>query len=150
MIKLSYDKGQVIAHGGEIPHSRRLREGIYSAPAFRYRDIVDHLKQMGTPFEDTVYGGLEFKGVKSGLKLRDYQEKSLTAWENSDRSGIVVLPTGAGKTVLALKAVERLGVSALIVVPTLVLVEQWRSRIEEEFGINVGMVGGGGRHVRAG
>ena len=149
VIRLSYDKGQVIAHGGEVPYSRMLGEGVYSAPAFRYRDIVDHLKLAGVPFEDMVYGGLEFKGVKSSLKLRDYQQKSLDAWENSGRSGVVVLPTGAGKTVLALKAVEQLGVSALIVVPTLVLVEQWRSRIEEEFGINVGMVGGGGRHVRA-
>ena len=65
MIKLSYDKGQVIARGGEVPYSRRLRDDVFSAPAFRYRDIVDHLKQSGIPFEDEVYGGLELKEVRS-------------------------------------------------------------------------------------
>jgi superfamily II DNA or RNA helicase len=54
-----------------------------------------------------------------------------------------VLPTGAGKTVIALKAIEELRVATLIVVPTLVLLEQWRKKLEEEFGISVGTVGGG-------
>ena len=61
----------------------------------------------------------------------------------------MVLPTGAGKTVLALKAIEELGEAALVVVPTLVLVDQWRESLEEAFGVDVGVLGGGRRDVRA-
>ncbi len=61
----------------------------------------------------------------------------------SGRRGIILLPTGSGKTQIALKAIETLGVSTLIVVPTLVLLEQWSRRIEAAFGLEIGMVGGG-------
>jgi superfamily II DNA or RNA helicase len=56
---------------------------------------------------------------------------------------VVVLPTGAGKTYVALKAVEKVNVATLVVVPTLDLVTQWREHLESQFGVEVGVYGGG-------
>jgi superfamily II DNA or RNA helicase len=109
---------------------------------------VEHLEREGVAFSDEVFRKGSRLQLSSSIVLRDYQEEALEAWRNEGHRGVVVLPTGAGKTVVAIKAIERLEEPTLIVVPTLVLVEQWRARLEEEFGVEVGVVGGGSREVR--
>jgi superfamily II DNA or RNA helicase len=67
-----------------------------------------------------------------------YQTEALNAWIAADYWGSVVLPTGAGKTVLALKAILETQVSTLVVVPTIDLLHQWYARLENAFGIKIG------------
>jgi superfamily II DNA or RNA helicase len=55
----------------------------------------------------------------------DYQREALTAWLAAGGRGSVVLPTGAGKTLLAIHAIARLARSTLIIVPTIDLLHQW-------------------------
>ena len=50
---------------------------------------------------------------------RPYQEEAIAAWARHDGRGVVVLPTGAGKTVVALAIAARLGLRTLVVVPTI-------------------------------
>jgi len=86
------------------------------------------------------------------LTPRAYQEDALVAWTAAGGRGVVVLPTGAGKTVLALMAVAQSKVRPLIVVPTLELLKQWSDGLRRHLGLPpeaVGQVGGGTRHVRA-
>jgi superfamily II DNA or RNA helicase len=86
------------------------------------------------------------------LTPRPYQTEALDAWTQAGGRGVVVLPTGAGKTALALMAIARLGVRPLIVVPTLELLKQWADGLHRFLGLPaeaVGRVGGGERHVRA-
>jgi superfamily II DNA or RNA helicase len=68
------------------------------------------------------------------MQLRPYQEEALQAWKRAGERGVVVLPTGAGKTFIGLAAMreelER-GGSVAVLVPTIVLAEQWRQRIWE-------------------
>lgn len=150
MIVLSYYGGSIIAKGGPILHGKyEPVTRTYRAPGFRYAEILRRLENLKIPYEDKVFGGLQSPELSSSIELRDYQEGALKAWEGEDRRGVIVLPTGAGKTVVAIKAIERLGEAALVVVPTLVLVDQWRRRLEEEFGVRVGVVGGGSGEVRA-
>ncbi|MEM1521384.1 MAG: DEAD/DEAH box helicase, partial [Candidatus Korarchaeum sp.] len=59
------------------------------------------------------------------------------------RKGIIVLPTGAGKTYVALRAMEVLNVPTLVVVPTLPLLNQWKALMESLYGVDVGVIGGG-------
>src|SRR5579883_3510926 len=78
---------------------------------------------------------------------------SAKRWPAGSRpmGGVVVLPTGAGKTVVAMMAIEATAARTLVVVPTIELLEQWRSAIIEKLGIPlecVGIVGGGQRDVR--
>lgn len=149
MIVLRFDRGSIVARGGAIPHGRYDADiGAYRAPALRYGEIVEHLERSGVEYRDEALDPLPCPRLSSDVKLRDYQRKALDAWRRAGRRGVVVLPTGAGKTVLALKAIEELQEATLVVVPTLVLIDQWRSRLEEIFGVEVGVVGGGRRLLR--
>ncbi len=62
--------------------------------------------------------------------------------------GILVLPTAAGKTYIALKAMNLLKTQTLVIVPTLELIDQWRRRLVESLNFEAGAVGGGERTVR--
>src|SRR5262245_11592990 len=66
--------------------------------------------------EEELAGGFR---TKLALTPRTYQDDALAAWLAADGRGVVVLPTGAGKTVLALMAIERLKLRTLVVVPTI-------------------------------
>src|SRR5690348_715238 len=46
--------------------------------------------------------------AKLAITPRPYQSDALAAWVASDSRGVVVLPTGAGKTILALMAIEHM------------------------------------------
>ena len=50
-----------------------------------------------------------------------------------------MLPTGAGKTVIGMKAMELVNQSAVVCVPTLDLLEQWKRRVQKELNIEVGV-----------
>ena len=60
-----------------------------------------------------------------------------------------MLPTGAGKTVVAIKAIQVTGQPSIIIVPTLDLVEQWRQQLEKEFEVEIGTYGGGDQVLRS-
>src|SRR5205823_12311986 len=82
------------------------------------------------------------------LQPRPYQREALRNWLANAGRGVVVLPTGAGKTVLAFMALEQVPVRTLVVVPTIDLLRQWRDGLIEKAGAPpeyVGMVGGGER-----
>ncbi len=82
------------------------------------------------------------------VEPRPYQSAAIDAWLRAAGRGIVVLPTGAGKTVVAFDAMARLGVRTLVVVPTIELLRQWRAGIVERLGApeeSVGVIGGGER-----
>ena len=75
-----------------------------------------------------------------------HQQEALDAWKQSDRQGVVVLPTAAGKTYLAQLAMEATPRSTLVVVPTLDLMHQWYAHLEAAFpDVAVGLLGGGSR-----
>jgi superfamily II DNA or RNA helicase len=85
------------------------------------------------------------------IKPRIYQSESIVSWLRHNGRGVVVLPTGAGKTVVALMAIERLSVRTLVLVPTIELLTQWRAGISERLGLEedaVGIIGGGQRLLR--
>ena len=82
------------------------------------------------------------------LQPRPYQTDAVEAWLRASGRGVIVLPTGAGKTVVAFTAMARLGVRTLVVVPTIELLRQWRSGIVERLSAPedaVGAIGGGER-----
>ena len=65
------------------------------------------------------------------MKLYAWQEKCLRNWENNEYRGIVNVITGAGKTMVALAAMDMLlskfpDLRIKIVVPTIPLANQWK------------------------
>lgn len=67
---------------------------------------------------------------------RDYQKQAYINWKENNYHGIFAMATGTGKTITSLNCVlnefEKTGkYNVLILVPTLALVEQWKSEIEK-------------------
>lgn len=143
---MSYDRGTILVGGVErLPYCKPdPRVGKLRALAFRYRE----LKSLLPHAIDEVLDPLPKPELEERIYLRPYQEEALNSWLESKR-GILVLPTGAGKTYVALRAMELLGEPTLIVVPTLPLLKQWRELIESTYGVKVGAVGGGSEDVRS-
>ncbi|HEX2191093.1 MAG TPA: DEAD/DEAH box helicase [Longimicrobiaceae bacterium] len=65
---------------------------------------------------------------------RGYQREALERWAAAGHRGTVVLPTGAGKTLVALLAVAAGGRGTCVVAPTQALVGQWFSQLADAFG----------------
>jgi superfamily II DNA or RNA helicase len=66
------------------------------------------------------------------IQLRRYQLEALEAWRRSGAYGMVVLPTGTGKTWIGLEAIRReleRGGWAAVIVPTITLAHQWADRV---------------------
>ena len=117
---------------------------VARAPAFRYAGLSETLGDRGVAFEDRVaISEGERLSLSHAYDLRPYQEDAVAAWHEQGDRGVVVLPTGAGKTVVAIDAIATLGVPTLVVVPTIDLLEQWRRELETEFEVAVGQFGGG-------
>jgi superfamily II DNA or RNA helicase len=145
MIRLKYDRGTILLEG-EVgtPYGRwDPRVDAFRAMALYYPDILEYLDRSHLPFQDEVADPMPTPLLASEVELRPYQQEALEAWLDAGRRGVIELPTGAGKTYIALKAMERLNVSTLVVVPTLDLVDQWRSQLEAFFHVEAGVVGGG-------
>jgi superfamily II DNA or RNA helicase len=148
MIVLKFDQGNIIATGGEIPFGIHESNGIYRAPAYLYSVIVKRLSTQGIKFKDEVENCPSIDSISSGIQLRKYQLEALSAWKYVGSRGIIILPTGSGKTIIALKAIEEVKEATLIIVPTIVLLDQWKESIEEAFDVKVGVLGGGRRDIQ--
>jgi len=136
----------------------------YRARAHRYRALVkwaENTDGQATLEEaastlDTVeddaraYSDLHLTPTVA-IEPRDYQQAALTAWTDHNRQGSVVLPTGSGKTFLAVQAIANAGVSTLVVVPTIDLMNQWHATLTNAFGDQlpdpIGVLGGGSHDV---
>lgn len=89
--------------------------------------------------------------VKVSLQPRPYQADALGAWKHAGHRGVVVLPTGAGKTLVGLLAISALNTHTLVCVPTLDLLGQWRASILANTNLRedeVGTWGGGDKDLR--
>jgi superfamily II DNA or RNA helicase len=115
---------------------------VARTPAFRYADLRRALRDADSTVADHVLPE-ETLSLSHSYDLRPYQRDAITAWRERGDRGVVELPTGAGKTVLAVDAIATLGVPTLIVVPTIDLLTQWRRELETEFDVEVGQFGGG-------
>lgn len=150
-MKLTFDKGTIRIRGDvQVPHSTwDERSKTFRAMALHYRDITEFLKRSGFDFEDDVLNLLPCPDLQSSVVLRDYQKQALDAWVSSGYRGVIVLPTGSGKSVVGIKAISLLNTPTLVVAPTLDLVDQWRTLLKEDFDMDVGVLGGGEREIRA-
>ena len=92
------------------------------------------------PFETTLQ-----------VEPRPYQAEALTRWQGADSAGVIILPTGAGKTLVAAMAIHALGLWTLAVVPTLDLLQQWRVALASALALDrdeIGLFGGGEKELK--
>jgi len=79
--------------------------------------------------------------------LRPDQQAAVEAWEQGGCRGVVVKPTGTGKTEIALAIVARHQAPTLVVAPLRDLMYQWQRRIRKGIGFEAGVLGDGRREV---
>ncbi len=153
VIALRYEDGTVRVEGdgwealpGVEPDPR---SGTGRAPACHYPAIREACENQGIAVEDRVLDLPALDGLDSAYELREYQAAALDAWTGNGRRGVVELPTGSGKTVIGIAAIEAVAEPTLVVAPTVDLVEQWRGELAREFDRPVGQLGGGTQRVEA-
>ncbi|MGH7374444.1 MAG: DEAD/DEAH box helicase family protein [Candidatus Rokuibacteriota bacterium] len=154
-MKLTFDRGTILLT--DPPKDLNLAEApgvlwdprvrAYRAPASRYPALRRWLFEGGARFEDIIRPPRSTEDAWSHVDLRPYQEAALSAWELAHRRGVVALPTGSGKTRLALATMQRTGLSALCLVPTRVLLDQWCREISGVYRSTIGCYGDGVRQL---
>lgn len=142
MVYLSYFKGLLICDVSAPGLSWSEELKAYIGPASKYRDLIFYFKRSNVEVQDKVLDLLPFPIIDDKIQLRKYQEDALLKWFRT-RQGIIVLPTGAGKTVIGLKAIALIKQATLIVVPTLDLLQQWYESIKKLLNVEAGRIGGG-------
>lgn len=155
-IQLAFDSGTLVVSGGApevlaaLPGCRfDARSNSHRAEARAYRALVEHLRQNQMPYTDEARGYQPT--VMSFQTARDpfpHQTEALEAWWRGGGRGVVVLPTGTGKTYLAVLAIHRAGRPALVITPTIDLLNQWYGELTLAFGGPVGLMGGGYHEIQ--
>ncbi|MCH9659219.1 DEAD/DEAH box helicase family protein [archaeon] len=161
--RLFFDKGTIRIENSkliQIPGTKYdERTKSLRSYGLNYFEIIEYLKKSDLDFVDNAANFIPSHVYKmNNLELRDYQMRALQNWEKSSMRGCVVLPTGAGKTAIGIKAIQKVSSSALVVVPTIDLMEQWAKSISEHLSISdshdsqsirIGKLGGGEDDLQA-
>jgi superfamily II DNA or RNA helicase len=150
-IYLKFDGGTILVSGASLERLAALpgcrhdpRLNAYRAEGRCYRQLVEHLRGEHIPYRDEARA---YQAVRCPLRTtRDpfpHQSEALDAWWAQGGRGVVVLPTGTGKTHVAVLAIHRAGRPALVVTPTIDLLNQWYGELMLAFDGPVGLLGGG-------
>ena len=148
-MRLTFEKGTLLLRdytGDDAPPAFiwDARIDHYRAQAAYYRDSLEYLKRTGVEFKNTAprYNTLSLQ-LQSPPDPHPHQAESIEAWKQHGHRGVVVLPTGSGKSHVALLAMVEVQRSALGVAPTIDLMIQWYDLLSQSFSIVVGLLGGG-------
>ncbi|HXH02749.1 MAG TPA: DEAD/DEAH box helicase family protein [Candidatus Competibacteraceae bacterium] len=148
-LTLRYDRGTLLLEGGVPPPGLESafaydpRVDAWRAPALLYPALIPALRPHLAGNSAARYGRLSLE-VQLDLEPRPHQREALEAWFAARGRGQVVLPTGAGKTLVGLLAMAQAGRDALVVVPTLELMRQWYGLLRLAFPEReIGLIGGG-------
>jgi DNA excision repair protein ERCC-3 len=122
----------------------RIDQNTWQIADWARGQIKQELLKLGWPAEDLAgyTPGIphEIALVEDGWALRDYQGSAVEKfWEGG--SGVVVLPCGAGKTIVGAATMAKAKTNTLILVTNTVSARQWKSELlkrttltEEEIG----------------
>jgi len=116
------------------------RVDAYRAPGFLYPVVSAQLQRSAIVFDDHVIGDPGACNEWAPVDLRPYQQTALMTWAHEQR-GLVVLPTGSGKTRLACAVMATCRVPTLCLVPTRALLHQWCKEIAMHYRGSIGCLG---------
>lgn len=139
LLQLTADKPALLA---EVASAKPVAELLRGRPGpteatlspLSRGPLKQALIELGWPVEDRAPyedgEALELELAET-LSLRPYQLDAAAAFEAAG-AGIVVLPCGAGKTIVGLAAIAAQGAECLIVTSNSVSLEQWRTELLEK------------------
>ena len=157
-LNLSFDRGTLLLRGlsrqqvakrfGEALWQWDGRIAAWRTYALHYAAVRDAL--LGADeFVDDVPPPARVAFPEACLPvLRDQQQQAVDAWKQSGGRGMIVMPTGTGKTEVALAAMADARIATLIVAPVRDLMYQWHTRILKRLGYNAGILGDSQRFIQ--
>src|SRR5262249_23792685 len=124
------------------------RVGSWRTEALNHAQLREDAAEYRLHLEDHAERYFDCPTLRSSLPpLRPDQEAAIAAWEEAGQRGVIVKPTGTGKTEIALGIIARHRVSTLIVAPLRDLMYQWQRRIRQGLGFDAGVLGDGRREI---
>ena len=125
-----------------------------------YRFTIDkgsrgHIKHLlikiGFPVEDLAgysdgaYFNMALRQFDNRFRLRDYQSEAVDIFHagGSDRggSGVIVLPCGAGKTVVGMAVMDKLKCETLILTTNITALRQWKNELLDKMTVSEDCIG---------
>ncbi len=156
---MSFDKGTLVFKGDggisppemfkkiEFKYDDRSLE--WRCDAIYYHAVRKQADALGIRWRDEVTKWCAVSWPNPLLpELRKEQKEAVEAWKKT-RQGLIVMPTGTGKTEVALSIMRDLQVSALVVAPVRDLMYQWQRRILGGLGYDAGVIGDNIHDVRS-
>ncbi len=146
----------------EIWHNKKLKASFKELKSpneivvlpYQRGHIKQELINYGFPVEDLAgYSSgtplsiclLEIAEDDTPFKLRYYQQESVDVFYASGSSrggsGVIVLPCGAGKTLIGIAAIEKCQCETLILVTNITALKQWKSEIVNRTSMAEDMIG---------
>ncbi len=145
-----FQGGTLVLAGVEeekVPSQLQYIKGRWRCEAYHYSQLLPWLKEQG--IHNNVARWQKLKVELADLPVpHDYQLAALASWQQAQRRGSIVLPTGAGKTFVAIQAIHQTQVATVVLVPTLDLLYQWYVRFSNAFASEIGVYYGGEKLVR--
>jgi superfamily II DNA or RNA helicase len=124
------------------------RVGAWRTAAINHLRVREDAAAYRLPLTDRAEGFFPAPSLRVALPpLRPDQEAAIQAWERAGGRGMVVKPTGTGKTEIALTIVARHEAPTLVVAPLRDLMYQWQRRIKKGLGFDAGVLGDGRQEI---
>jgi superfamily II DNA or RNA helicase len=155
LVTIQFDSGTLLVTGNvpdliaSLPGCRHDPRSVnFRAEGKQYRAIVERLREQKITYRDEAraYNPADWKLHGSRTPF-PHQVEARDVWWRKQGRGVVVLPTGTGKTFLAILAIQKTARPTLVVTPTIDLLNQWYDELLAAFAVPVGLMGGGHHEI---
>lgn len=148
-LELTSDQPAILAEASRHPRisnllGLRVSETTFQVLPFARGQLKQELLRLGWPAEDQAGytpgtpQAIELR--ESGWNIRGYQTKAVEKfWDGG--SGVVVLPCGAGKTIVGAATMAKAKTNTLILVTNTVAARQWRAELIKRTSLTEAEVG---------
>ena len=129
----------------------KIDEDIFLINQANRGKLKHALIKLGLPVDDQAGfdDGAQFKlNLRShtssdghAFTLRAYQQEAVDSFVASGSHGVIVLACGAGKTLVGMAAMARIGMNTLIITPNTAAAHQWQAELRDKTDIDTAQIG---------
>lgn len=138
-----------------VEHAVPLAKDKWGITLLHRGEVKQRVLKLGWPVDDRA-GVRAGEALEIGLRndvfqLRNYQQQAVDIFLDSGGHGVICLPCGGGKTVIALSTIATLGTRALILVTGHEAAEQWKRELIAKTTITadqIGVYSGQGKEIK--
>jgi len=144
-----FQGGTLVLNGqlDHVPPPFRWIKERWRCEAYHYPELLGWFEASG--IHDHVLKSQQLDlSIQDDRTPHDYQTEAIQTWDETGRRGSIVLPTGAGKTFVAIRTIQQVNCSTLVIAPTIDLLHQWYARLSSTFDCEVGVYYGGEKNVQ--